>query len=61
MDAREKPASETYTEGVQARANDLPGEANPYPAGSAECAAWDKGWMSLDAPADDPAVEAPTG
>jgi hypothetical protein len=60
MDAREKPASETYTEGAQARTHSWPSKANPYPFDSAEFATWDKGWSSVDAP-EDPMVEASTG
>jgi hypothetical protein len=67
MDAIAKRPSETYAEGLQARAHGVSGEANPYRAGSQEFASWARGWKSADEKSDvrqpqqAPPVEAPTG
>jgi hypothetical protein len=67
MNATAKRPSEIYSEGLQAHANDISRDANPYRAGSQDHGAWDQGWRSEAespedfAPEQLPPVEAPTG
>jgi ribosome modulation factor len=61
-----KRPSEIYSEGLQAHANGMKTDANPYRAGSQESSAWDQGWRSDVAPQDCapediPPVSAPSG
>jgi hypothetical protein len=62
MSKRQGLADDIRAEGVKARAAGKASGDNPYPSGSPEFAAWERGWSSSDNPDEKqlPTIEAPT-